>query len=209
MAMVSPKPKSLQAAMGKKNPTSMRTGPLFERQNSRAGNHPVEVVGRIREHPEGDDKESAIRVLPHSKLSIKSDQGHGYREFSLDGVSLAAFENLQAFYNRYVEARVEDVKGGARCTIMMYGPTGSGKSYTMFGAGLEKGVAHHALTQLMSNGIIEGEDYSTATDQGIEVRATVWEIYNEEIYDLLASVSTPKSSLGGLFKGMNGGRVSA
>ena len=214
-SMMSPKPsKGTQAGgnAGSRTPTGKGRPmqPCLERQNSRPGTHPVEVVGRIREHPEGNDKESAIRVLPHSRVAVRAEgMGNGFREFSLDGVSLAAMESLQAFYGRYVESRVEDVKAGGRCTIMMYGPTGSGKSYTMFGAANEKGVAYHALSQLMTlrGSDTDGEDFGYGS---IEVRATVWEIYNEEIYDLLASVSAPKSGFGTLFKmsGSSTGRVS-
>lgn len=208
MTMMSPKPKGGQNA-GSRTPTGkVRPMAFLDRQPSRSGSHPVEVVGRIREHPEGNERESAIRVLPQSRVSVWAEgMGSGSREFSLDGVSLAAVENLQAFYGRYVESRVDDVKAGGRCTIMMYGPTGAGKSYTMFGAAHEKGVAYHALSQLMTQ---RGSE-DNGGDGTIEVRATVWEIYNEEVYDLLASVSTPKSGFGTLFKmsGGSGGRVSA
>lgn len=210
MPMMSPKPKGVQASgnAGNRTPTrQLRSMPVLDRQASRSGSHPVEVVGRIREHPEGNERESAIRVLPQSRVSVRAEGlGSGSREFSLDGVSLAAVENLQAFYGRYVESRVDDVKAGGRCTIMMYGPTGAGKSYTMFGAAHEKGVAYHALSQLMTQRASD-EEYG---DGSIEVRATVWEIYNEEVYDLLASVSAPKSGFGTLFKmsGSSGGRVS-
>ncbi|KAG0613301.1 hypothetical protein M758_6G092600 [Ceratodon purpureus] len=213
-SMMSPKPsKGMQGGGngGSRTPTGKGRSmqPFLDRLGSRAGSHPVEVVGRIREHPEGNERESAIRVLSHSRVAVRSEgMGNGCREFSLDGVSLAAVENLQAFYGRYVESRVEDVKAGGRCTIMMYGPTGAGKSYTMFGAAHEKGVAYHALSQLMTQrgSDTDGEEFGEGS---IEVRATVWEIYNEEIYDLLASVSAPKSGFGTLFKmsGNSGGRV--
>lgn len=212
MGMMSPKPKGMQAAgnAGSRTPTGkVRPMPALDRLPSRSGSHPVEVVGRIREHPEGSEREGAIRVLSQTRVAVRAEgMGSGSREFSLDGVSLAAVESLQSFYGRYVESRVDDVKAGGRCTIMMYGPTGAGKSYTMFGAAHEKGVAYHALSQLMTQRASEdGEEYG---DGSIEVRATVWEIYNEEVYDLLASVSTPKSGFGTLFKmsGGSSGRVS-
>lgn len=211
MSMTSPKPKGMQASgnAGSRTPTGkVRSMPVLDRQASRSGSHPVEVVGRIREHPDGNERESAIRMLPQSRVSVRAEgMGSGTREFSLDGVSLAGVEDLQAFYGRFVESRVDDVKAGGRCTIMMYGPTGAGKSYTMFGAAHEKGVAYHALSQLMTQRGGSEEEYG---DGSIEVRATVWEIYNEEVYDLLASVSTPKSGFGTLFKmsGSSGGRVS-
>ncbi|CAK9264724.1 unnamed protein product [Sphagnum jensenii] len=186
-----------------RTPSGSRIGGGVEQQGAgRGGEHPVEVVGRIREHPDGPHRESAIRVNG-SKVTVKAEHGNGSREFCLDGVSFAALESLQDFYEKYVESRVEDVKGGARCSIMMYGPTGAGKSYTMFGSAGQKGVAYHALQQLMRPAHVAIQD---CVDEGVEVRASVWEIYNEEIYDLLSGAGSNKSGLGGLFK-MSGGRM--
>jgi kinesin family protein 11 len=155
--------------------------------------HPVEVVGRIREHPDGNGQPSAIQALPNGRdLRITSkEHQQGYRVFSLDGVSKAEDESLEAFYSKYAEARVEDVKLGGKCTIMMYGPTGAGKSYTMFGSGGDKGVAYHALTQIMGDGLLN------ESGRGQEVKATVWEIFNEDIYDLLAQTNNPAGSMKG------------
>jgi hypothetical protein len=188
-----------------RTPSGSRIGGGVEQQGAGrgGGEHPVEVVGRIREHPDGPHRDSAIRVNG-SKVIVKAEHGNGSREFCLDGVSFAALESLQDFYEKYVESRVEDVKGGARCSIMMYGPTGAGKSHTMFGSAGQKGVAYHALQQLMRPTHVAIQD---CVDEGVEVRASVWEIYNEEIYDLLSGAGSNKSGLGGLFK-MSGGRVS-
>lgn len=68
------------------------------------------------------------------------------------------------------------VKLGEKCTVMMYGPTGSGKSYTMFGCAKESGIVYRALRDIM------GED-----GVGCFVQVSVLEIYNEEIYDLLSN----------------------
>ncbi|KAL3680030.1 hypothetical protein R1sor_022986 [Riccia sorocarpa] len=154
--------------------------------------HPVEVVGRIRDHPDGRDEPSAIQVLPNGRdLRIRQADQLQYREFSLDGVSRAEDESLEAFYRKYAEARVEDVKGGGKCTIMMYGPTGAGKSHTMFGSQRERGVAYHALRQIMGEGGENGSSHE------VTVRASVWEIFNEEIFDLLAQTSNPPGSMKG------------
>ncbi|KAL2613049.1 hypothetical protein R1flu_024741 [Riccia fluitans] len=154
--------------------------------------HPVEVVGRIRDHPDGRDEPSAIQVLPNGRdLRIRQADQLQYREFSLDGVSRAEDESLEAFYRKYAEARVEDVKGGGKCTIMMYGPTGAGKSHTMFGSQRERGVAYHALRQIM------GEAGDNGPSHEVTVRASVWEIFNEEIFDLLAQTSNPPGSMKG------------
>eukprot|EP01018_Ginkgo_biloba_P001555 Gb_27939 [translate_table: standard] len=150
--------------------------------------HPVEVVGRIREHP--DRKESqqpAFEVVEGSKAqeaAVRVKTEIGYRDFSLDGISLAEKENLEGFYKKFVESRVFGIKTGGRCTIIMYGPTGSGKSHTMFGCAKEPGIVYRALHHILSDpsGIEEGLFH-----QRLKVKVTVLEIYNEEIFDLLAT----------------------
>ena len=156
--------------------------------------HPVEVIGRIREHPEGPNKQSSLKVLQNgSSVRVRSDQG--YREFTLDGISLAEDEDLQSFYKKYVESRIESVKVGGKCTIMMYGPTGAGKSHTMFGSAKEPGIAYRALQNILgeSSGSPEKKKMKSANGspegsaKKLRVIVQVLEIYNEDIFDLLAT----------------------
>uniref|UniRef100_A0A803Q6H4 Kinesin motor domain-containing protein n=1 Tax=Cannabis sativa TaxID=3483 RepID=A0A803Q6H4_CANSA len=105
----------------------------------------------------GDRGELRVFVINPQKHSIRVRADFGYRDFGLDGVSLSEEEDLGSFYSHFVQSRINSVKLGEKCTIMMYGPTGSGKSHTMFGCSKQPGIV------------------------------TVLEIYNEEIYDLLSS----------------------
>lgn len=77
---------------------------------------------------------------------------------------------------------------------MMYGPTGSGKSYTMFGGMKEPGIVYRALKDMLR---VEGDDEG-GFGLGFFVKVTVLEIYNEEIYDLLSGnsngIGVPKGS---------------
>ncbi|OQU85924.1 hypothetical protein SORBI_3004G339500 [Sorghum bicolor] len=74
---------------------------------------------------------------------------------------------------------------------MVYGPTGSGKSHTMFGCTNPKqpGIVYRALRDILEGGG-GGEGDSAEDDAGFDaglfVQVAVLEIYNEEIYDLLA-----------------------
>ncbi|PIN01790.1 Kinesin-like protein [Handroanthus impetiginosus] len=147
-----------------------------------ASEHPVEVIGRIRDHPEQKNKAninpSALQINGDGKsLRVKTEIG--YRDFSLDGVSVSEEDDLEGFYKKFVESRIDGVKLGQKCTIMMYGPTGSGKSHTMFGCLKQPGIVYNSL-----KGILGEED---GDNLGTFVQVTVLEIYNEEIYDLLSS----------------------
>ncbi|XVF28570.1 hypothetical protein REPUB_Repub15cG0041300 [Reevesia pubescens] len=155
------------------------------------GEHPVEVIGRIRNYPGGDQKDknpiSILHINPDNKtLRVRADIG--YRDFSFDGISSSEEEDLDTFYKKFVESRINGVKMGAKCTIMMYGPTGSGKSHTMFGCSKQPGIVYRSLKEILGD---YGEEESGGEGErlgvGTFVQVTVLEIYNEEIYDLLSS----------------------
>ncbi|KAH7372402.1 hypothetical protein KP509_17G002000 [Ceratopteris richardii] len=77
----------------------------------------------------------------------------------------------------------------------MYGPTGAGKSYTMFGSSKEPGIAYRALQNILgenyeSSGRLDKKDGVESPDNAakpIHVIVTILEIYNEELFDLLAA----------------------
>ncbi|CAA0818690.1 P-loop containing nucleoside triphosphate hydrolases superfamily protein [Striga hermonthica] len=151
--------------------------------------HPVEVVGRIRDHPEQRNKPNAnptpaLQINGDGKsLRVKTEMG--YRDFSLDGISYSEEDDLEVFYRKFVESRVNGVKLGQKCTVMMYGPTGSGKSHTMFGCLKQPGIVYNSLKGILGEGTEEEDGEKLAL--GTFVQVTVLEIYNEEIYDLLST----------------------
>ncbi|XWS13874.1 hypothetical protein CRYUN_Cryun36dG0076300 [Craigia yunnanensis] len=172
------------------------------------GEHPVEVIGRIRNYP-GDQKDknpiSFLHINPDNKtLRVRTDIG--YRDFSLDGISSSEEEDLDTFYKKFVESRIKGVKMGAKCTIMMYGPTGSGKSHTMFGCSKQPGIVYRTLKDILGDhGEEESEGDGERLGVGTFVQVTVLEIYNEEIYDLLSGgggfgIGWPKGGSGSKVK---------
>uniref|UniRef100_A0A7N0VA16 Kinesin motor domain-containing protein n=1 Tax=Kalanchoe fedtschenkoi TaxID=63787 RepID=A0A7N0VA16_KALFE len=152
--------------------------------------HPVEVIGRIRDYPDRKEKPVSILQVNHDSHSVRVRTDVGYRDFSLDGVSLWEEEDVGVFYKKFVESRINSVKLGEKCTVMMYGPTGSGKSYTMFGCANQLGIVYRSLKEILGN---EDEEGGHCAASGNFVQVTVLEIYNEEIYDLL-----PNSGSGGI-----------
>ncbi|XP_058201957.1 kinesin-like protein KIN-10A [Rhododendron vialii] len=162
------------------NPTAKENPPPAE--------HPVEVIGRIRDYPDRRDKPEPVFKINPDLHSLRVRTEIGYRDFSLDGVSLSEEEDLDGFYQKFVESRIKGVKLGAKCTIMMYGPTGSGKSHTMFGCAKQPGIVYRSLKDILG----EGDGRNDGSDEqcvgvGTFVQVTVLEIYNEEIYDLLST----------------------
>ncbi|CAN0904744.1 Kinesin-like protein KIN-10A [Linum grandiflorum] len=148
--------------------------------------HPIEVIGRIRDFPDRKDKPpSVLNVTPDGQtLRVRAEIG--YRDFTLDGVSFSEQEDLDGFYRKFVKSRINGVKLGEKCTIMMYGPTGSGKSHSMFGCPKQPGIVYKALKDILGEteqGVDGGEKLGMPTF----VQVTVLEIYNEDIYDLLST----------------------
>ncbi|KAM7485389.1 hypothetical protein LguiA_001398 [Lonicera macranthoides] len=156
--------------------------------------HPVEVIGRIRDYPDRKEKPISALHINLDRQSIRVRTDIGSRDFILDGVSLSEEDGLEEFYQKFVGSRINGVKLGDKCTIMMYGPTGSGKSHTMFGCGKEQGIVYKSLRDILGNN--EDEEIG-----GMFVRVSVLEIYNEEIYDLLSTNSGGGFSLGWSNKG--------
>ncbi|GLJ29703.1 hypothetical protein SUGI_0585830 [Cryptomeria japonica] len=159
--------------------------------------HPVEVVGRIRDIPNQKERPAFELVEgPNSQeTSMRVKTETGYKDFSLDGISMAEKESLTSFYKAYIEDRVYSIRTGGKCTIIMYGPTGTGKSHTMFGSGKEPGIVYRALHCIMDGEGIE----DSLIKQRLRVKVSILEIYNEEVFDLIS----PGAANIGWFK--NGG----
>lgn len=173
-----------------KTPQSQTKHRLNYKDALTTAEHPVEVIGRIRDHPDRKEKPvSALQINP-DRRSLRVKTEIGYRDFSLDGVSMSEEEGLDGFYEKFVESRINGVKLGAKCTVMMYGPTGSGKSHTMFGCAKQQGIVYKSLRDIL------GEGGGGSDGVGLFVQVTVLEIYNEEIYDLLSTNNGGGLSLG-------------
>lgn len=161
--------------------------PYSTAKEAPAAEHPVEVIGRIRDYPDRKEKPVSVLQINSDRQTLRVRTDIGYRDFSLDGVSLSEEEDLDGFYKKFVESRVNGVKLGDKCTVMMYGPTGSGKSHTMFGCSKQPGIVYRSLKDILGGADEENDGNEQRAGVGTFVQVTVLEIYNEEIYDLLSS----------------------
>ncbi|XP_010450058.1 PREDICTED: kinesin-like protein KIN-10A [Camelina sativa] len=149
--------------------------------------HPVEVIGRIRDYPDRKERPASILQVNPDNQTVRVRADVGYRDFTLDGVSFSEQEGLEDFYKKFIEERIKGVKVGNKCTIMMYGPTGAGKSHTMFGCGKQPGIVYRSLKDILGDSDQDGVTF---------VQVTVLEVYNEEIYDLLSTNSSNNLGIG-------------
>jgi len=91
-------------------------------------------------------------------------------------------------YDEVARDVVEHVLQGYNGTILAYGETGSGKTYTMTGPSSsydERGITPRAISHLFR--LID----ACAGDMRIETRVSYAEIYNDHIFDLLAPRPPP------------------
>ncbi|XP_015794202.2 kinesin-like protein KIF18B, partial [Tetranychus urticae] len=145
------------------------------------------------------DDQSLIFDPPNDPYQSKKYKEIGKKSskdlvFSFDGVFDEHTTNIQ-IYERAVKSFVQSLLDGFNCTIFAYGPTGSGKTYTMLGYNGEPGVMFYTAMELFH--IIE----TKPSEEKFEVSASYFEIYNEKIYDLL----TPSSQTLKVVDNMEGG----
>ena len=118
------------------------------------------------EMPEGSKREMLeLQDGPVAK-SFKFD-----RVFAPSDGQVAVFEET--------EALVTSVLDGYNVCIFAYGQTGSGKTHTMEGPQTDPGVSYRAVANLFH---LLKED---RTDYDYKISVTLFEIYNEQIKDLL------------------------
>nr|XP_019579556.1 PREDICTED: kinesin-like protein KIF9 isoform X2 [Rhinolophus sinicus] len=146
----------------------------------------------VRVRPTDDFAHEMIRYGDDNKtinLHLKKDTRRGVVNnqqtdwsFKLDGVLHDASQDL--VYETVAKDVVSQALNGYNGTIMCYGQTGAGKTYTMTGATenyKHRGILPRALQQVFR--MIE-----ECPTHAITVRVSYLEIYNESLYDLLSTL---------------------
>ncbi|NXN11695.1 KIF9 protein, partial [Indicator maculatus] len=148
----------------------------------------------VRVKPTADFAQDMIKFGPDNKtidIYIKRDAKKGPVNnkqtdwsFRLDGVLHNASQELT--YQAVAKNLVSEALLGYNGTIMCYGQTGAGKTYTMTGAAAEyqhRGIIPRALQQIF-------KATAHSLDDCVTVRISYLEIYNETLVDLLSGVGS-------------------
>lgn len=90
-------------------------------------------------------------------------------------------ESNQSVFEKCIKENVEMLFGGKSLTVFAYGQTGSGKTYTMTGEKKEPGIIVQVLNEIFQR-----------TDSFSEAQISYFEIYNENILDLINPRNNPK-----------------
>ncbi|XP_055063278.2 kinesin-like protein KIF9 isoform X2 [Misgurnus anguillicaudatus] len=159
---------------------------------------PVKVYIRIR--PTASFAHELIECLPdHQTLSVRSKKDFkrlrsnnqiNSRLFKLDGV----LHNLsqEEVYDYVAQSVVLGAFQGYNGTILCFGQTGAGKTYTMTGAAeayRQRGIIPRALQQVF-------HEVEQRTDHTFSVHLSFLEIYNETMVDLLSTLKRGKGGSG-------------
>ncbi|XP_054990870.1 kinesin-like protein KIF9 isoform X5 [Sorex araneus] len=130
----------------------------------------------------GDDNKSIdIHLKKDSRRGVVNNQQTDW-SFKLDGVLHDASQDV--VYETVAKDVVSQALNGYNGTIMCYGQTGAGKTYTMTGATenyKHRGILPRALQQVFR--MIEERP-----THAITVRVSYLEIYNESLFDLLSTL---------------------
>lgn len=113
------------------------------------------------------------------------------RDFHFQQVFTPEYSNQQIF-SQTIKEELGGIFEGVNCTMLAYGITGSGKTFSIFGhPKLERGISYLAFDHLFSM-------KAQHEKQGVKVtfKFTFIEIYNENVRDLLSEDGKRQVTIG-------------
>ncbi|OXB63800.1 hypothetical protein ASZ78_016206 [Callipepla squamata] len=134
-----------------------------------------------------DNKSIDIYIKKDAKRGVVNNRQTDW-SFRLDGVLHNTSQELT--YETVAKKLVSEALIGYNGTIMCYGQTGAGKTYTMTGATAEyrhRGIIPRAVQQVF-------RAIARSIDSFITVRISYLEIYNETLCDLLSTMTSSGAS---------------
>lgn len=154
---------------------------------SKIEQNPISVFARVRPLTPA---EVGSDILPGLKLDSESSRPNEATAVVLDSATpidgytgvLGQESTNQNVFDLSFTDRISTVLRGGTASLFCYGYTGAGKTHTVIGYGEEKGMFFLAAERLLRDlkSLPSGDD-------GIFLRATACEIYNDKIFDLLGS----------------------
>ncbi|KAL3508416.1 hypothetical protein ACH5RR_027817 [Cinchona calisaya] len=148
---------------------------------------PVKVVVRIRPSTGPGSLDWDVKKISNDSLSV------GDRIFNFDSVFDSNSTQEDVFQLVGVPL-VNDALAGYNTSILAYGQTGTGKTYTMWGppSAMVEGVSSNSLQgivprifQMLFSKIQQDQENSEGRQFNYQCRCSFLEVYNEQIGDLL------------------------
>ena len=155
-----------------------------------SGNHGVKVFARIR--PTSKFAAETIELHPDNKsltIHTRKDERRGYinnqiLDWTYQTDHVLHNVSQPEVFKKCAEEPIMKSLDGFNSTIIAYGETGAGKSFTMSGSCenfQERGIIPRTVSKIFS-------EISNRREQSIWVRISYLEIYNESMFDLLATI---------------------
>ncbi|XP_041046599.1 kinesin-like protein KIF9 isoform X1 [Carcharodon carcharias] len=136
-----------------------------------------------------DNQMIHIHTRPDQRKDVVNNQ-HSDWSFKVDGILHNAPQDI--VYNAVAKNVVSSTINGFSSTIICYGQTGAGKTYTMTGATEKydyRGIIPRAIQQIF-------KEVEEQADLALTVYVSYLEIYNETLFDLLSSLTESVGSDG-------------
>ncbi|XP_053615318.1 kinesin-like protein Klp61F isoform X2 [Plodia interpunctella] len=165
---------------------------MAEKGNRKEKNQNIQVFVRLRplNQRERDIKSLGVVEVANNREVVvrQSQQTSLTKKFTFDRAFGPHTKQVEV-YQEVVSPLIEEVLAGYNCTVFAYGQTGTGKTHTMVGENTSEdttwqndplaGIIPRALSQLFDELRISNTEYT--------VRVSYLELYNEELFDLLAT----------------------
>ncbi|CAJ0605166.1 unnamed protein product [Cylicocyclus nassatus] len=155
----------------------------------------VRVAVRVRPINDGEKAEGAKSIvkLDDKKLTVTCKN----KIFSSFDKVYGPNTTQERIYADMVSSQVERVLAGYNCTLFAYGQTGTGKTYTMEGgSGKYDSYQEDPTTGIIPRAVEHiFEELAKSSTEEYSVRISYLELYNEELYDLLAPTSDDRERL--------------
>lgn len=160
----------------------------------------IKVAVRVR-RPQGNlpvvcqVRGNTVSLINDDKKTFRlsSPQKNGAKEFKYDYCfdstdSVARDQSL--IYDDLVRGYVLHTLEGYNSCILAYGQTGSGKTFTMMGEKENEGIVPRFCRELFEVfHMCHQEDQESDMTTDFQVKCSFFEIYNEQVIDLLSSAS--------------------
>ncbi|CAH8629629.1 unnamed protein product [Heterobilharzia americana] len=156
---------------------------------------PITVFLRIKPSVQVDsigflyvEDDHAVQIQNHKlKTAIPVNNQLLAANYKFDKIFLNISQ--EEIYNVTASTLIKDALIGINGTIMCYGQTGAGKTYTMSGLSqlyVDRGIIPRGIAHLF-------EEIQKNSALSISVKLSYFEIYNEQIIDLLNDISSNKA----------------
>ena len=146
-------------------------------QNEKSKNS-IKVVARFKPSTAPIDFSGYADKIKIYDTSVDIDN----KTFNFEGIANTE-TSQEIFFDTYIKDHILKVEDGINSSVLCYGFTGSGKTYTLFGRdGDDSGIVYrsiHSIFELM-------KEKSTA-EVNYSLNVSMVEIYMEKIYDLIDS----------------------